>query len=102
MRISVQGSCEGCEYNSSEKYSCQSDWGFDHYCSHSCILSVIPSPHFPVVAISGGSDIPLRLALGESNNTPRWCPFVDQEAWEWIESQVAELTPSQIDQSEGT
>jgi hypothetical protein len=96
MRVTVSGSCDGCQYHSSEKYVCQSDWGYDHYCAHPVIVQVQPSAHFPRVHLSGGSDQPLRLALGESAKTPRWCPFVDFSAWERIEQSVPQLTPPRM------
>jgi hypothetical protein len=101
MRVTVSGSCDGCQYHSSEKYVCQSDWGYDHYCAHPVIVQVQPSAHFPRVHLSGGSDQPLRLALGESAKTPRWCPFVDFSAWERIEQSVPQLTPPRIDRLPG-
>jgi hypothetical protein len=55
IEIKVKASCDGCRYETSEKYVCQSDWGYDHYCNHPSV----GKKHF-----------------GESGAaTPDFCPF---------------------------
>lgn len=57
VKVNIIFSCEGCQYHSIEKYICQSDWGFDHYCNEPSVT---------------------KKDLGsESGVTPIWCPFRD-------------------------
>ena len=54
----VIASCEGCSMLNSVKYTCQSDWGFDHYCK----------------AMYGEEGEPIP----DKNNTPLWCPYLGE------------------------
>lgn len=55
VTVTVHKTCRGCEFLSSEKYVCQSDWGYDYYCS------------------ADG-----KQTIGEQLTTPSWCPFVKE------------------------
>ncbi len=36
--LSIAVRCGSCVHERSEKYVCQSDWGFDDYCAHPAVL----------------------------------------------------------------
>lgn len=56
VTIEVDCRCDGCKHETSEKYYCQSDWGYDHYCNH--------------------PDVGVKKFIGETGTrTPDFCPF---------------------------
>jgi hypothetical protein len=53
--------CCGCKFMESEKYTCQSDWGFDYYCKE------------PDTEEANGHR---KRRIGDNSTiTPDWCPF---------------------------
>jgi hypothetical protein len=66
----IKHHCMGCECHEQERYQCQGDSGFDHYCKH--------------------PDFPERKSIGDSYITPEWCPVLQKQ---WIVQIPAELNP---------
>jgi len=65
VRTTTTYSCEGCLHESHEKYTCQSDRGFDHYCNEPTMQA----------KREAADEKDNRTYMGESTSTPDWCPF---------------------------
>ncbi len=58
-KLTIEASCVGCAHERSEKYVCQSDWGYDDYCAHPA-------------ALKDGKPRQVASHL----RTPDWCPEI--------------------------
>ena len=60
-KFNLTADCGNCEHLKSEKYVCQSDWGFDYTCGLE------------------------NKYIGDSKTvTPKWCPFYKQSLKEFL------------------
>jgi hypothetical protein len=70
-RLTVEASCHSCSHVKSVKYQDQGDSGYDVECTH--VPSDTGAPH--------------PYHIGDSHwRTPPWCPFLDHEQGQLIES----------------
>ncbi len=59
--LRLEARCANCRHLESERYRCQGDSGYDHYCTH------------PRVLVEDGK----RRTIGDScRDTPDWCPVL--------------------------
>lgn len=68
--VKITAECNGCSHLISEKYVCQSDWGFDYYCG-----------------LVGRKDI------GDSGRTPAWCPLLKETRDRVLHAALGEASP---------
>ena len=70
--VTVRMSCYGCLHETSERYACQGDSGFDVYCNHASY------PERRHISIS-------------ASTTPKWCPCLPLDELTALRARVAEL-----------
>lgn len=60
--VTLRATCSGCSHEVTEYYVCQSDTGFNDYCSHPDIIS---------------QSLLLSKRRMPGYLTPEWCPILD-------------------------
>ncbi len=62
-RIRLDVSCSDCEHHTTERYTCQGDSGREHYCNQ------------PGVKMDNARGKFGARYIGETSQTPIWCPY---------------------------
>lgn len=79
--LRIEKSCNDCKFCLSESYSVQSDWGYDHYCTH-------------IDAQSNDNYYKDKVDIGYSTRTPDWCPLLKEALDKFLkEQQMADTQP---------